>query len=246
MESDSVLAVGCLNNDRSVLAKSYAWRPLALLPILKGSACVETNDDWVRHRRMELYHSSMDHIIADINQLCSKDMYLRFADGQVRCSRPFYHLLVMDGQEVFFNTFDPISLTPESCMQRKGVPRLYERAASQVPSLYVCPVENVLGRVPLIPCYLNGNSVNTIPHCFRGKIPREAAADSRPDSGTGSWLFEINMWMWRYGRTFPRQISVDQAVELRKKRVQESRARGAETLRRRRDAALAKGASAPQ
>jgi hypothetical protein len=36
-------------------------------------------------------------------------------------------------------------------------------------------------------------SVNTIPHCFRGKIPREAAADSRPDSGTGSRLFEINM-----------------------------------------------------
>ncbi len=100
MESDSVLAVGCLNNDRSVLAKSYAWRPLALLPILKGSACLQTNDDWVRHRRMELYHSSMDHIIADINELCSKDMYLRFADGQVRCSRPFYHLLVMDGQEV--------------------------------------------------------------------------------------------------------------------------------------------------
>ncbi len=101
----------------------------------------------------------------------------------------------------------------------------------------VCPVENVLGRVSLIPCYLDDNSVNTIPHCFRGKIPREAAADSRPDSETGSRLFEINMWMWRYGRTFPRQISVDQAVEFRKKRVQESRARGAETLRRRRDAA---------
>ena len=103
---------------------------------------------------------------------------------------------------VFFSTFEPISLTPDSCMQRKGVPMLYERAASQVPSLYVCPVENVLGRVPLIPCYLNGNSVNTIPHNFRGKIPREAAADSRPDSGTGSRLFEMNMWMWRYGRPF--------------------------------------------
>jgi hypothetical protein len=61
-------------------------------------------------------------------------------------------------------------------------------------------------------------SVNTIPHCFRGKIPREAAADSRPDSGTGSRLFEINMWMWRYGRNFPRQISADQAVKLRKKK----------------------------
>ncbi len=103
----------------------------------------------------------------------------------------------------------------------------------------------VLERVPLIPCYLNGNSVNTIPHCFRGKIPREAAADSRPDNGTGSLLFEINMWMWHNGRTFLRQISVDQAVEFRKKRVQESRARGAETLRRLRDAAWVKGASAP-
>jgi hypothetical protein len=85
-----------------------------------------------------------------------------------------------------------------------------------------------------------------IPHCFRGKIPREAVADSRPDSWTGSRLFEINMWTWRYGRTFLRQISVDQAVEFRKKRVQESRAHGAEILRRRRDAAWANGASAPQ
>ncbi len=81
------------------------------------------------------------------------------------------------------------------------------------------------------------NSVNTIPHCFRAKIAREATADSRPDNGTGSRLFE---------KTFPRQISVDQAVEFRKKRVQESRSRGAETLRRRCDAAWAKGAPAPQ
>jgi hypothetical protein len=106
---------------------------------------------------------------------------------------------------------------------------------------------DVLGRVPLIPCYyLNGSSVNTIPHCLRGKIPKESAADSRPDNGTGGLLFEINMWMWRYGTTFPRQIYVDQAVELRKKRVQESRARGAETLRRRHMEFLEKKASTPQ
>ncbi len=67
---------------------------------MKGSACAETNDDWIRHRRMEPCHSSTDHIIADINELCSKDMYLLLADGQVRCSRAFYHLLIMDGQEV--------------------------------------------------------------------------------------------------------------------------------------------------
>jgi hypothetical protein len=152
---------GCLNNDRSVLAKSYAWRSAALLPILKGSACAETNDNWVCHRRMERYHSSMDHIIADIDVLCSKDMYLR-----------------------------------------------------------LCTSED------MYTMYLQ-----------------------RPNNGTGSQLFEINMWMWRYGRTFPkfpRQISVDQAAEFRKKRVQDSRARGAETLRRRHDAAWAKGASSPQ
>ncbi len=42
----------------------------------------------------------MDHVIGDINRLCATDIYLRFADEKVRCSRFFYHLLVMDGQEV--------------------------------------------------------------------------------------------------------------------------------------------------
>ncbi len=55
-----------------------------------------------------------------------------------------YIVYDIDISLVFFNTFEPISLTPESCIQRKGVPMLYKRAASQVPSLYVCPVENVL------------------------------------------------------------------------------------------------------
>ncbi len=48
------------------------------------------------------------------------------------------------------------------------------------------------------------------------------------------------------GRTFPSQISVDQAVDLRRKKVKESRAHGAETRRRRRDGAWTKGASDPQ
>jgi hypothetical protein len=51
---------------------------------------------------------------------------------------------------VFFSTFEPSSLTPHSCMQRNGIPMLYERASSQLPTLYVYPVENVLGSVPLI------------------------------------------------------------------------------------------------
>ena len=88
-----------------------------------------------------------------------------------------------------FSTFEQISLTPDSCMQKNDIPMLYERASSQLPTLYVCPVENVLGRVPLIQCFLNGNKNNTIPHSLRYEVPDGAAADSRHDSGTGSRLF---------------------------------------------------------
>jgi hypothetical protein len=123
---------------------------------------------------------------------------------------------------------------------------VYERAASQLPTLYVCPVENVLGRVPLIPCYLKGNLHNTIPHSLRHRVPAGAAADSRQDSGTGSRLFEVNIWMWRYGRAFPRKISVEDADEMRRERVRDSRRRGAETLKRRRLAAAAAAAAAGQ
>jgi hypothetical protein len=44
----------------------------------------------------------MDHIIQDINELCSKDIHLCFADNKVRLSPAFYHVLVrvMDGAEV--------------------------------------------------------------------------------------------------------------------------------------------------
>ena len=92
----------------------------------------------------------------------------------------------------------------------------------------------------LLPCYLKGNTVNTIPHSCRSQIPRGAPADSRPDNGTGSRLFEIDIWMWKYGRPFPRKFSVEEAVALLKKRVQESRARDAATLQRRRKAAASK------
>ena len=124
---------------------------------------------------------------------------------------------------------------------------LYERAASQLPTLYVWPVENVLGSVPLMPCYLKGNQHNRIPHSLRNNVPAGsgAAADSRPNSGTGSRLFEVNMWMpvWRYGRALPRKISAEDAEEMRRKRVQESRRKGAETLKRRRLAVAARQAA---
>jgi hypothetical protein len=124
-------------------------------------------------------------------------------------------------------------------MQRNGIPMLYERAASQLPTLYVCPFENVLGSAPLILCYMMGNKHNTIPHALQYEVPDGAAADSRGDNGTGSRLFEVNIWMWCYGRAFPRKVSVKDADEMLRARVAESRRKGAETCKQRRLAAAA-------
>ena len=49
-------AVGCLNNDRTVMSRPYARRVLACLPILKGSACTKVSKEWQTQRRLSLYH----------------------------------------------------------------------------------------------------------------------------------------------------------------------------------------------
>ena len=50
---------------------------------------------------------------------------------------------------VYFSTFEPIELTPDSIMQRAGVPMLYDSASNpRLPCLYICPVANVLGELP--------------------------------------------------------------------------------------------------
>ena len=88
--------------------------------------------------------------------------------------------------------------------------------------------------------------VNTIPYGCRSQVPMgpAAQADSRQDSWTGSKHFqvEVNIWMWKDGRPFPRKFSVVEAAAMRKMQVQESRARGAATLQvqRRREAAAKK------
>ena len=50
------LAVGCLNNDRTVMSRPYARRVLACLPILKGSACTRVSKEWQTQRCLSLYH----------------------------------------------------------------------------------------------------------------------------------------------------------------------------------------------
>jgi hypothetical protein len=88
---------------------------------------------------------------------------------------------------VFFSTFEPIRLKPNSVMQSNGVPMFFDSASStNLPSLYICRAEKVLGHVPLMPCYICN---------WDG-----ATADSSVGRGNGSRLCELSLWMWRYGR----------------------------------------------
>jgi hypothetical protein len=69
---------------------------------------------------------------------------------------------------VYFSTFEPIALTPDSIMQQAGVPMLYDSASNpRLPCLYICPVANVLGRAPLISCFIGCNSHPTITHSVK-------------------------------------------------------------------------------
>ena len=82
------------------MSKPYAWRVLGCLPILKGSACTNISKEWQSQRRLAIYHAAMAPIIDEINEICSKDDFYRFADKLVRQGRGFWHLLSMDGAEI--------------------------------------------------------------------------------------------------------------------------------------------------
>jgi len=63
---------------------------------------------------------------------------------------------------VLFSTFEDLDLPGSGPMETRGVTKYYE--PSPTPILYVGPISNVLGRVPLMPLFLHGNSTPTIPH----------------------------------------------------------------------------------
>ena len=63
---------------------------------------------------------------------------------------------------VFFSTFEELKLPITGPMEDAGVVKLYE--PSPTPCLYVAKAENMVGRIPLMPCFLDGNVTPTIPH----------------------------------------------------------------------------------
>jgi hypothetical protein len=58
---------------------------------------------------------------------------------------------------VFFSPFEELRLSTAGIMESKGIHRVYEPSP-----LYVGRVGDLLGKVPLIPCFLDGNATSTI------------------------------------------------------------------------------------
>ena len=67
----------------------------------------------------------------------------------------------------------------------------------------------------------------------------DTSADTQRDRGNGSRLYEVNVWMWRYGRGRPRMVSIAEAEWIRSECLSESRIRAAETRKRSSEAAAA-------
>ena len=95
--------------------------------------------------------------------------------------------------------------------------KLYEPSPTHC--LYVADVQNMVGRVPLMPLFLAGNSTPTIPHMFSKckdsgflyGCAEAAAADGR----RGSNVYEVNPWLWQFGRGKPRLggLSIEETTE---------------------------------
>ena len=122
-------------------------------------------------------------------------------------------------------------------MEDSGVIKLYE--PSPTPCLYVAPAENMVGRVPLMPLFLAGNSTPTIPHLYSKRkdtgFPMGCADAAGVDGRRGSNVYEVNPWLWQFGRGKPRLggLSVEKTQERMQAARDERSLRAAETRRRR-------------
>ena len=132
---------------------------------------------------------------------------------------------------------EELRMRTDGIMESKGIHRVYE--PSPVPTLYVGRVEDLLGRFSLIPCFMDGNATSTIPHKYsnRQKDAFECgcADGAGPTSRRGSHVYEINTWLWNFGRPQPRvgDLSVAKTEKLRRKSLSEASKRGWATKRAR-------------
>ncbi len=73
------------------------------MPSISKAAAILQNDEWLSDRRTGLYHSCIDILAEQINDLTGRDMHFWFGDNKYRRSRVFLDFLIflcMDGAEV--------------------------------------------------------------------------------------------------------------------------------------------------
>jgi hypothetical protein len=124
--------------------------------------------------------------------------------------------------------FSPVPLKSLTC-QWRGLSRILgwwscmNRLRGQ-PCLYVAPVQNMVGKVPLVPLFLAGNSTPTtsIPYMFSKSkdagSPFGCADAAALDGQRGSNIYKVNPWLWRFGRGQPR-LGVCRSIRLLRGRV---------------------------
>ncbi len=135
---------------------------------------------------------------------------------------------------VFFSTFEELKLPISWPMESAGVTKLYEPFPT--PCLYVAPAANMVSRIPLIPLFLAGNS---IPHKYnqhkRSGFPVGCCDTAAADGRCGSNVYEVNPWLWQFGRGKPilGGLSVEDTDDRKEAALKERSRHGAKTRRRR-------------
>ena len=87
--------------------------------------------------------------------------------------------------------------------------------------------------------FLAGNSTPTIPHMFSKRkdsgFPYGCADSAAADGRRGSNVYEVNPWLWQFGRGKPRLggLTVKETTERKKSARDERLKRGWETRRQR-------------
>jgi hypothetical protein len=106
---------------------------------------------------------------------CSTSTLLRRHFAPTKCSSGSLQQFARrhSPRSSFFSVFEDPLLRITGTMESHGVRKLYE--PSPVPTLYVGEVEDILGRVPLFPCFLDGNITSTIPYKYAARQTRDFA-----------------------------------------------------------------------
>ncbi len=98
---------------------------------------------------------------------------------------------------VFFSAFEVLRLRTTGTIESNGIRKCMNPHLSPVtPTLYVGRVEDLLGMVPLFPCFFYGNTTSTIQYKYAGHQKQAfefGCADGQgPASSRGSHVYEIN------------------------------------------------------